>query len=270
MLVVIKGAGDLATGVGLRLRRAGIRIVMTELAEPSAIRRTVAFSEAVRLGETQVEDMTACRAGDPQEALSSLNSGRVPVLVDPAAACVRELQPDAVVDAILAKYNTGTAITDAGIVVGVGPGFTAGEDCHAVVETRRGHRLGRVILQGSADPDTGAPGNIGGYTVERIIRSHRAGVFQGIRAIGDTVAAGEAVAAIDGEPVYCQIAGILRGLLPDGFHVPGPGFKSGDVDPRCEKENCYTASDKAIAIGGGVLEAILMLSGVLKGGRICE
>lgn len=264
MLVVIKGAGDLATGVALRLWRAGVRIVMTDLPEPSAIRRTVAFSDAVRLGETRVEDVTAVRAGDVREALAILERGRVPVLVDPEAACIRALKPDAVVDAILAKYNTGTAITDAPVVVGVGPGFTAGEDCHAVVETQRGHRLGRVILRGSAAPNTGAPGNIGGYTIERLLRSQGPGVFQGIRAIGDTVEAGEVVATIGGEPLCCDISGILRGLLPDGFHVPGPGFKSGDVDPRCERENCYTASDKALAIGGGVLEAILMLSGALK------
>lgn len=264
MLVVIKGAGDLATGVALRLWRAGIRLVMTDLEEPSAIRRTVAFSDAVRLGETSVEGITARRAADPADALAILAQGCVPVLVDPEARCLAALKPDAVVDVILAKYNTGTAITDAPVVIGVGPGFTAGVDCHAVVETQRGHRLGRVFLEGSAAPNTGRPGNIGGYTIERLIRSHRAGVFQGVRAIGDTVEANEIVATIDGEPVRCEIAGILRGLLPDGFHVPKAGFKSGDVDPRCERENCFTASDKALAIGGGVLEALLMLSGALR------
>ena len=264
MLVVIKGAGDLATGVALRLWRAGIRLVMTDLEEPSAIRRTVAFSECMRLGETRVEGVTARRAGDAQEALAILNEGAIPVLADPKAACIPVLQPDAVVDVILAKYNTGTAITDAKVVIGVGPGFTAGVDCHAVVETQRGHRLGRVFLEGSAAPNTGRPGNVGGYTIERLIRSHRSGVFQCVRAIGDSVEANEVVATIDGEPLRCEIAGILRGLLPDGFHVPGPGFKSGDVDPRCQRENCFTASDKALAVGGGVLEALLQLSGALK------
>ena len=264
MLVVIKGAGDLATGVALRLWRAGIRLVMTDLETPSAIRRTVAFSECMRLGETQVEGVTAVRAADAAEAMAVLDSGRIPVLADPKADCIGLLRPDAVVDVILAKYNTGTAITDAPVVIGVGPGFTAGEDCHAVVETQRGHRLGRVILDGSAAPNTGRPGNVGGYTIERLIRSHKAGEFRCVRAIGDHVEANEIVGTIDGEPVRCQIAGILRGLLPDGFPVPGPGFKSGDVDPRCQRENCFTASDKALAVGGGVLEALLQLSGALR------
>jgi len=208
--------------------------------------------------------VVARRAADPAEALALLEQGIVPILVDPEARCIGTLKPDGVVDAILAKYNTGTAITDAPVVIGVGPGFTAGVDCHAVVETQRGHRLGRVFLTGSAAPNTGRPGDVGGYTVERLIRSHRAGVFMGVRAIGDRVEAGETVGTIDGEPVRCEIGGILRGLLPDGFHVPRAGFKSGDVDPRCEPENCFTVSDKASAIGGGVLEALLGLSGALK------
>ena len=264
MLIVIKGAGDLATGVALRLWRAGIRLVMTDLEEPSAIRRTVAFSECMRLGEATVEGVTARRAKDVTDALTILEQGMIPVLADPTAKCIPLLQPDAVVDVILAKYNTGTAITDAPVVIGVGPGFTAKVDCHAVVETQRGHRLGRVILDGSAAPNTGRPGNVGGYTIERLIRSHRAGVFTCVRAIGDTVEANEVVGTIDGEPVRCEIGGILRGLLPDGFHVPKAGFKSGDVDPRCEYENCFTASDKALSVGGGVLEAVLMLTGALK------
>ena len=264
MLVVIKGAGDLATGVALRLWRAGIRLVMTDLSEPSAIRRTVAFSECMRLGECQVEGVTARRAADVPEALAILEQGAIPVLADPGAACIPVLEPDGVVDVILAKYNTGTAITDAPVVIGVGPGFTAGVDCHAVVETQRGHRLGRVFLTGSAAPNTGHPGNVGGYTIERLIRSHRAGEFRCVRAIGDQVEANEIVATIEGEPIRCQIGGILRGLLPDGFHVPAAGFKSGDVDPRCDRENCFTASDKALAVGGGVLEALLQLTGALK------
>ena len=264
MLVVIKGAGDLATGVALRLWRAGIRLVMTDLAEPSAIRRTVAFSECMRLGEATVEGVTAVRAEDETHALAILESGAIPVLADPEANCLSVLKPDAVVDVILAKYNTGTAITDAPVVIGVGPGFTAGVDCHAVVETQRGHRLGRVFLEGGAAPNTGRPGNVGGYTIERLIRSHRSGEFRCVRAIGDQVEANEIVATIEGEPIRCQIGGILRGLLPDGFHVPAAGFKSGDVDPRCDRENCFTASDKALAVGGGVLEALLQLTGALK------
>ena len=171
MLVLIKGAGDIATGIALRLYRAGVRVVMTDLPEPSSIRRTVSFSEAARLGETQVEGVTARLAAGPEEALVLVREGVVPVLRDPEAVCVGALRPAALVDAILAKKNTGTGITDAPAVIGVGPGFTAGADGHAVVETMRGHTLGRVIPEGSAIPNTGVPGNIGGYTVERIIRA---------------------------------------------------------------------------------------------------
>ena len=264
MLTVIRGAGDIATGVALRLWRAGIRVVMTDLAEPSSIRRTVCFSEAVRLGETRVEDVTARAAGGPEEALALLETGRIPVLADPAGEAIPRLGPEAVVDAILAKRNLGTRITDAPAVVGVGPGFTAGVDCHAVVETQRGHRLGRVIWAGPAAPNSGIPGDVGGYTVERVLRAPCAGVFRTGREIGETVQAGDEIARVDGMPVCCAIGGILRGLLPDGFLVT-EGFKCGDVDPRCDRANCYTASDKALAVGGGVLEAVLALTGVLGG-----
>ena len=263
MLTVIKGAGDIATGAALRLWRAGVRVVMTELAAPSSIRRTVCFSEAVRLGRTRVEDVEARRAASPEEALAILAAGSIPVLADPRARCVRALRPDALVDAILAKVNTGTSITDAPAVVAVGPGFTAGVDCHAVVETQRGHRMGRVLHEGSAAPNTGVPGNVGGYTTERVLRSARSGTFRALLDIGARVQAGDAAGTVDGEPVLCAIGGILRGILPDGFPVT-PGFKCGDVDPRCELENCFTASDKALAVGGGVLEAVLGLTGVLR------
>jgi len=259
MLTVIKGAGDLASGTALRLWRCGIKIVMTELIQPTAIRRAVCFSEAVRLGRTVVEGIAADRASSAAEALEILKNGRIPVLADPAADCIRELRPDVVVDAILAKRNTGTRIGDAPCVIGVGPGFTAGLDCHAVVETKRGHWLGRVLLEGSAAPDTGIPGNVGGYTKERVLRTPRAGVFHPLLDIGARVEAGDIAAAVDGEPVVCGIGGILRGILPDGYTVP-EGMKCGDVDPRCERNHCYTVSDKALAVGGGVLEAILSLT----------
>ena len=267
MLALIRGAGDLATGIALRLWRSGIRVVLTDLERPTAIRRTVAFSEAIVYGETTVEDVTARPAANADEARALLAQGIVPVLADPGCACREALAPDALVDAILAKRNLGTRITDAPVVVGVGPGFTAGEDCRAVIETMRGHTLGRVIWSGSAVPNTGVPGNIGGYTIERVMHSPCAGEFRALRQIGDTVEAGETVAAVGGEPLCAKITGTLRGILPEGFYVPRKGFKSADVDPRCRLFHCFTASDKALAVGGGVLEAVLMLTSAVGTAR---
>ena len=259
MLVVIRGAGDIATGIALRLYRCGFRLVLCEVSQPTDIRRTVCFAEAVRLGRTTVEGVEARRA-DLEEVPELLEDGIIPVLVDPAAACVPALGPDAVVDAILAKRNLGTTRDMAPVVVGVGPGFTAGADCHAVVETMRGHTLGRVIYQGSPLENTAVPGLIGGYAGERVLRAPADGVFEGVRRIGDVVEAGDVVAYVAGKPMACTIAGVLRGLLADGVPVHR-GMKCGDVDPRCRPEYCVTASDKALAVGGGVLEAILSLSG---------
>ena len=190
-------------------------------------------------------------------------SGNIAVIVDEAGGCIRALRPDAVVDAILAKRSCGLRITDAPVVIAVGPGFTAGVDCHAVVETMRGHTLGRVITEGSALPNTGVPGVIGGYGAERVLRAPKDGVFRPLKRIGELVSAGETVAEVDGEPVVTAIGGVLRGILPEGTAVTA-GMKSGDVDPRGNVENCDTASDKALAVGGGVLEALLMLTGALK------
>ena len=263
MLIVIRGAGDIATGTAIRLFRAGARIVMTETAQPTAIRRAVCFSEAVRLGETQVEGMRAVLAASPGEAKKVALSGDIALLVDEAGECIRALRPDAVVDAILAKRNLGTRITDAPAVVGVGPGFTAGLDCHAVVETMRGHTLGRVITKGSALPNTGVPGLIGGYGAQRVLRAPCDGVFRPVCRIGDIVEAGQPAAFIGSAPMLCQIGGVLRGILPEGTLV-AKGMKSGDIDPRGNVENCFTVSDKALAVGGGVLEAVLMLTEALK------
>lgn len=258
MLVIIRGGGDLATGVALRLYRAGMRVVILEAAMPTSIRRTVCFSEAVRLGETVVENITA-RRGEVSEVPVLLERGMIPVLVDPEAACLRELRPDALVDAILAKRNLGTTIDMAPVVVAAGPGFTAGADCHAVVETMRGHYLGRVIYTGSALPNTNIPGLIGGYAGERVLRAPADGVFQGARQIGDQVKAGDVAGYVAGVPMVCTISGVLRGLLADGVAVTR-GMKSGDVDPRCQPDHCTCASDKALSVGGGVLEAILHFS----------
>ena len=258
MFVVIRGGGDLATGTALRLYRARMRVAVCEVAEPTSIRRTVCFSEAVRLGETTVEGVIARRAA-AAEIPALLERGIVPVLVDPEAACIRTLKPDAVVDAILAKRNLGTSMDMAPAVVAAGPGFTAGVDCHAVVETMRGHYLGRVIYSGSALPNTNIPGLIGGYAGERVLRAPADGIFQGAKQIGDQVKSGDIAGFVAGQPMVCTIDGVLRGLLADGVPVT-KGMKSGDVDPRCEPDHCTCASDKALAVGGGVLEALLHLA----------
>lgn len=262
-LVLVKGGGDLATGVAHRLHRAGFPIVITEIENPTMVRRTVSFAECLYADEWKVEGITSMPAGGEtpgekaENARAILEAGSVPVMVDPRTEVVAHLRPAVVVDAILAKRNLGTRIDDAEVVVGLGPGFTAGVDCHAVVETSRGHDLGRVILEGAAKPNTGVPGPIGGYTTERLLRAPQAGVFTSIAGIGDVVRAGEAVAHVDGGEVTSAIDGVLRGLLRDGIEVSA-GFKVGDVDPRAEPAHCYTISDKSRAIGGGALEAIMM------------
>jgi len=265
MLVLIRGAGDLATGIALRLHRAGMRVAMTDLPRPTAIRRTVAFSQAIVLGQTVVEGVTA-RLADVSSVPSILDRGEIPVLADPECACREILKPDALVDAILAKKNLGITITDAPAVIGVGPGFTAGVDCHAVVETMRGHYLGRVIWDGPAQPNTNIPGLIGGYAGERVLRAPADGEFRQVLEIGAKVEAGDIAGYVGDAPMVCTIGGILRGILPSGVTVH-KGMKSGDVDPRCELDHCFCASDKALAVGGGVLEAILQQTGVLRHGR---
>lgn len=258
-MILIKGAGDLASGVAVRLAHCGFAIVMTDLKHPTSIRRTVCFSEAILKGSFTVEDVTAERAETLDEIRAIHARGHIAVLAEPDAALISALQPDAEIDAILAKRNLGTAITDAPVVVALGPGFTAGVDCHAVIETMRGHDLGRVILSGPAAPNTGIPGNIGGFTTERVLRAPKDGILTEIRHIGDLVEKGESIAEVDSMPIPAPLSGVIRGLLPSGTPVVC-GMKSGDVDPRAVLSNCYTVSDKARAIGGGVLEAILMLS----------
>lgn len=258
MLVLVKGAGDLASGVACRLYRSGFPVVMTDLPQPTAIRRTVCFSEAIPNGTAVVEGITSRFAPDAEAARAILETGEIPVLADAEAACVGALQPEVLVDAILAKRNLGTSMADAPVVIGLGPGFTAGVDCHAVVETMRGHTLGRVYYEGAAMEDTGVPGNIGGFTIERILRAPCAGEFRAVHKIGDTVEAGEVCAYVGRFKICSAIRGTLRGILPDGTQVY-KGMKSGDVDPRCRIEHCFTVSDKALSIGGGVLEALLHL-----------
>ena len=263
MLVLIRGAGDLASGIALRLHHAHLSVVMTDLPQPTAIRRTVCFSQAIVYGSMTVEDVTARFCAAPENAAAILAAGELPVLADPEAKCRTALRPDVVVDAILAKKNLGTRITDAPCVIGVGPGFTAGEDCHAAVETMRGHTLGRAIYQGSALPNTNIPGLIGGYAGERVLRAPADGIFTRILDIGDEVQPGDIAGTVNGQPMKCTIGGVVRGILPSGTPVHR-GMKSGDVDPRCKPEYCTTASDKALAVGGGALEAILHLTGALR------
>ncbi len=261
MLVLIRGAGDLASGIALRLHHAKCSVVMTDLPRPTAIRRTVCFSQAILFGKMQVEDVTAEYAETLAQAREILKRGNIPVLADPECNCIADLRPDALVDAIIAKRNLGTKITDAPCVIGVGPGFTVGVDCHAAVETMRGHTLGRVITEGSPLPNTNIPGLIGGFAGERVLRAPAEGVFCQTLEIGALVKQGDVAGTVNGEPMLCQIDGILRGILADGTPVH-KGMKAGDVDPRAEKDYCYLVSDKALSIGGGVLEAILRYSEV--------
>lgn len=264
MKVLIKGAGDLASGIACRLKQCGMSIVMTDLAVPTAVRRTVAFSRAVYEGRAEIEGSQALLCRNYEEVETALAGGKIAVVVDPEAMIRKEWKPDAIVDAIIAKKNLGTGMEDAPIVIGVGPGFVAGQDCHCVVETKRGHYLGRCIYEGSAIANTGIPGNIGGYTKERILRAPCQGVFHPTLDIGAVVEAGDIcgyVTDADGKevPMRSLISGVVRGLLQDGVLVTAD-LKSGDVDPRCQPEHCNTVSDKARAIGGGVLEALLHLS----------
>lgn len=263
MLVFVRGAGDIATGIALRLRRCGMQVVMADLAIPTSIRRTVCFSEAIRLGETSVEDVRGVLCEGADAVRAAVASGDVAVVVDPDAELASELAPDVLVDAILAKRNLGTTRGMAPVVVGVGPGFTAQVDVDAAVETMRGHYLGRVYYQGSPIANTAIPGLIGGYAGERVLRAPADGVFEPRVQIGYEVHAGDVCGEVAGQPMAATIDGVVRGLLQEGV-VVRRGMKSGDVDPRCHPEYIRTVSDKASAVGGGVLEAILHLTGALS------
>lgn len=257
--MLIKGAGDLASGIAHRLKKSGFDVVMTEINNPTTVRRTVAFSQAVFDNEVLIEGIKGVKVNNFDEVYKVIKEGGIPIIVDEKAEIISVLKPQVVVDAIIAKKNIGTSIDDAPIVIGVGPGFEAGVDCNLVVETKRGHYLGKVIEEGSAIPNTGVPGNIGGYTKERIIRASNDGVIEPVVAIGDFVNKGQVVAYIDGVEVLAEIDGIVRGMLQNGIKV-FKGMKSGDIDPRCERNHCFTISDKARSIGGGVLEAIMYMN----------
>ena len=260
-LILVRGGGDLATGTIHRLWSAGLRVLVLETAHPAAIRRQVSLCEAVYEGETTVEGLRAVRIDTLEQAPTVWVQNAVPILIDPAGSCVAQAKPDVLVDAILAKKNLGTTRDMAPLTIALGPGFTAGQDVDVVVETKRGHRLGRIIREGAAIPNTGIPGVIGGYGKERVIHAQTEGIFQDVRKIGDLVEAGEIIAQIrtsEGKsfPVTTQIGGILRGLLRSGYPVT-PGFKVADVDPRREElSNCFLISDKSRCIAGSVLELV--------------
>jgi xanthine dehydrogenase accessory factor len=254
--VLIKGAGDLASGVAARLHRCRFPVIMTELPRPLMVRRMVSFGEAVYEGQISVEGIMARLVAGVEAAEAALQEGTVPVLVDPGAECRHGLAPTVLVDAVMAKRNTGTNIADAPLVIALGPGFVAGVDCHAVVETQRGHRLGRVIWQGSTQSDTGLPGEIAGRREERVLRAPCDGTLAAFAAIGDRLASGQLVAAVAGQEVRARFEGVLRGLIRPGTYVTA-GIKIGDIDPRAEPAHCFTISDKSLAVAGGVLEAIL-------------
>jgi xanthine dehydrogenase accessory factor len=256
LIILIKGGGEMASGVVLRLVRSGFRVCITEIPEPLAVRRGVSFCEAVFAGQTVVEGLVARRVSGKEEIQRCWEDGEAPVVIDPECAIRKVLSPDVLIDAILAKRNTGTALSDATLVIGLGPGFCAGRDVHVVIETNRGHHLGRVIEEGEAEPDTGIPGDVGGHTWERVLRAPASGRFQGMKKIGDRVTKGEVVAKVGGVPLETKISGVLRGILHDGLTAE-PNMKVGDVDPRAVPENCLTVSEKARAIAGGVLEAVM-------------
>ncbi len=257
--VMIKGAGDLASGVAHRLHRSGFNIAMLELPRPLVVRTTVAFASSVYQGEMEVEGVRARLAPRTDEPDLYWKEGVIPVYVDPQGELISRLCPHVLIDATMAKRNvTGTRLDDAPIVIGLGPGFTAPRDVHAVVETKRGHDLGRVIFEGTAAPNTGVPGEVAGYAAERLLRAPAAGIFRPQRAIGELVQAGETVAFVNGNAVVAAIDGMVRGMLFPGLTVE-KGMKVGDIDPRGREVDCYTISDKARAVAGGVLEAILYL-----------
>jgi xanthine dehydrogenase accessory factor len=254
--VLIRGGGEMATGVAATLYRAGMRVVVTEVAQPRAIRRTVAYAEAVPRGRVRVESIEA-RCVTADEVGDCWREDVIPVVIDPGASIRQILEIDVLVDALVSKTNAGGTGTDwAPLVIGLGPGFVAGQDCHLVIETQRGHFLGRVYDRGSAEPDTGVPGELGGHSVRRVLRSPAAGVLATHKEIGATITEGEIVASVDGAELKAPLGGVLRGLIADGTTVAA-GDKVGDIDPRGRPEYCHFISDKARHIGQSVLAAIL-------------
>ena len=259
-LIVVRGGGDIATGIVWRLTRAGWPVVVTELARPLTVRRSVALSTAVAEGVADVEGMRAELVDDPDEAARRAGDGIVAVLISPGLPVFSSATVEVVVDARLVKRDIDTRATDAPLVVGVGPGFTVGAECDAVVETRRGHQLGRCLWGGSAAPDTGVPGTIGGHSTDRALRARTTGTVTWKVAIGDRVEAGEELGEVTGSSgpagLRAPFDGVVRGLIAEGTAVR-KGLKIGDIDPRADRTACFEISDKALAVAGGVQEAVL-------------
>ena len=254
-LIIVRGAGDLASATILRLHNAGYRVLALEIEAPTTIRRTVSFSTAMNTGEMNIEGVTCKRVASIEEAKSVMDEKCVAIMSDRDGTSIKTLHPAVVVDAIIAKKNLGTHLDMAPLVLALGPGFVAKEDCHAVIETMRGHYLGTIITQGSAIPNTGEPGVIGGESKRRVIHSPHNGIFVGKKSIGDLVKEGEIIATVGGKEVKASLDGVIRGLLADNIEVP-IGFKIGDIDPRGDIHSCYTVSDKGRTIAGAVLEAV--------------
>ncbi len=254
--ILIRGGGDLATGAGYRLFKSGFRILITELPQPMSVRRLVSFSQAVYDRSVSVEGVKARLADSAVEAFEILDSGDIPVLIDPQAEVRRRFAPKVIVDGRMTKLPPDLGMEAAGLVIGLGPGFEAGINCHAVVETKRGPFLGRVFWNGSAEPDTGQPDSVADRQTDRVLRAPCAGVFESLVQIGDVVDSGQEIARISGEAVRAAFPGIVRGLIQPGIRVK-TGVKIGDIDPRMDPRLSTHISDKALAVGGGVLEAIL-------------
>lgn len=262
-IVLVRGGGDIATGVVWRLHHAGFRVVVAELPKPLTIRRMVAVSSAVVSGQFDIEGLTARRCDDESSVRSCWHLGEIPVVVAPTLGDVPLSQPlSSIIDCRLAKQPLDSSINDADIVIALGPGFAVGTHCHAVVETMRGHRLGRALFSGMAEPNTGSPGEIEGKSADRVIRSHQAGRIDWLSEIGDWVEEGTVLGEVVAEtatPVHAPFTGMVRGLIAAGSQV-SPGLKIADIDPRHDPEACTQISDKALAVGGGVVEALHRLS----------
>ncbi len=257
-VVIVKSGGDIASGIIQKLHRTGFRVLVLEMEHPTSIRRTVCFSEAVYEGKMELEGITSVLVKNIVEIYHAWANDFVPVIVDSKEEYIEKFNPIAVVDAIIAKKNTGMHKNIAPITVGIGPGFEAGKDVSVVIESNRGHNLGRLIFEGFSEPNTGMPGNIAGYTTERVLYSPEDGTINLNHEIGDVLKSGDIIGSVNGQCITSKIDGILRGIIREGTHVT-KGMKIGDVDPRIEQiKNCYTISDKARAIGGAVLEAIII------------
>ncbi|KIX12382.1 selenium-dependent molybdenum cofactor biosynthesis protein YqeB [Dethiosulfatarculus sandiegensis] len=254
--VVIKSAGEMASGVAYRLVQAGFKVLTTEVPAPLAVRRAVSFCEAVHDQEKTVEGLTARLAKNVEHALKIQEKGMLPVLLDPELTCLTEYRPKVVVDAIIAKRNTGLKKSMADLTIGLGPGFNAPDEVHLAIETNRGHNLGRLIYQGSPEPNTGVPGSMAGVTAKRVLRAPADGRFQPKCQLGDTVKEGQVLALINEAELTAQVSGVVRGLIRPGSQV-NQGLKVGDIDPRGKVEYLNTISEKARALGGSVLEAIM-------------